>query len=117
MCFSIGTSNTKRPTSNIELEAGGRKFRCWAFNVGCSMFSNFSPARNPGFRHGWEFTFSLGGANGYDARMALMRILVDGYSLLHNWPELAPGQPRHSERARNELVHLLTRYHDTTGTP
>ena len=49
--------------------------------------------------------------------MALVRILVDGYSLLHNWPELAPGHPRHSERARNELVHVLTRYQDTTGTP
>ena len=49
--------------------------------------------------------------------MALMRILVDGYSLLHNWPELAPGQPRHSERARKELVQILTRYHDVTGTP
>ena len=24
--------------------------------------------------------------------MALVRILVDGYSLLHGWPELAPGQ-------------------------
>ena len=22
-------------------------------------------------------------------------LLVDGYSLLHNWPELRPGQPRH----------------------
>ncbi len=49
--------------------------------------------------------------------MALVRILVDGYRLLHNWPELAPGHPRHSERARNELVHVLTRYQDTTGTP
>ena len=49
--------------------------------------------------------------------MALMRILVDGYSLLHNWPELAPGRPRHSERARKELIHVLTRYHDATGTP
>jgi predicted RNA-binding protein with PIN domain len=49
--------------------------------------------------------------------MALVRILVDGYSLLHNWPELAPGQPRHSERARNELIHILTKYHDTTGEP
>jgi len=49
--------------------------------------------------------------------MALVRILVDGYSLLHNWPELAPGQPRHSERARDELIHVLTRYHDVTGTP
>lgn len=47
--------------------------------------------------------------------MALARILVDGYSLLHNWPELAPNQPRHSARARDELVHVLTRYHDATG--
>jgi uncharacterized protein len=49
--------------------------------------------------------------------MALVRILVDGYSLLHNWPELALGQPRHSERARDELVHVLTNYHDVTGEP
>jgi predicted RNA-binding protein with PIN domain len=47
--------------------------------------------------------------------MALARILVDGYSLLHNWPELAPGAARHSARAREELVHVLTRYHDATG--
>jgi len=49
--------------------------------------------------------------------MALVRILVDGYSLLHNWPELAPGRPRHSERARDELVQRLTQYHDVTGEP
>src|SRR6516162_3256748 len=49
--------------------------------------------------------------------MALARILVDGYSLLHNWPELAPGSARHSERARDELVEILTRYHDATGEP
>jgi len=49
--------------------------------------------------------------------MALVRILVDGYSLLHNWPELAPGRRRHSARAREELIHVLTRYHDATGTP
>jgi uncharacterized protein len=49
--------------------------------------------------------------------MALVRILVDGYSLLHNWPELAPGAARHSARAREELVHVLTRYHDATGEP
>ncbi|HVU07592.1 MAG TPA: NYN domain-containing protein [Verrucomicrobiae bacterium] len=49
--------------------------------------------------------------------MALVRILVDGYSLLHNWPELAAGAPRHSERARDELVQILTRYHDVTGEP
>jgi predicted RNA-binding protein with PIN domain len=49
--------------------------------------------------------------------MALARILVDGYSLLHNWPGLAPGQPRHSGRARDELIYVLTRYHDATGEP
>ncbi|HEX3720318.1 MAG TPA: NYN domain-containing protein [Verrucomicrobiae bacterium] len=49
--------------------------------------------------------------------MALVRILVDGYSLLHNWPELAPGKPRHSEDARAELIHILTLYQDASGTP
>jgi len=49
--------------------------------------------------------------------MALVRILVDGYSLLHSWPELAPRKPRHSAAAREELVYLLTRYHDAIGTP
>ena len=49
--------------------------------------------------------------------MALVRILVDGYSLLHGWPELAPAKPRHSAAARDELVHVLTRYHDAIGTP
>ena len=49
--------------------------------------------------------------------MALVRILVDGYSLLHNWPELAEDAPRHSARARDELIQILTRYHDATGEP
>jgi len=49
--------------------------------------------------------------------MALVRILIDGYSLLHSWPELAPGKPRHSASARGELVHVLTRYQDAIGTP
>lgn len=49
--------------------------------------------------------------------MALIRILVDGYSLLHNWPELAEGAPRHSEAARDALVDMLTQYHDADGTP
>jgi predicted RNA-binding protein with PIN domain len=47
--------------------------------------------------------------------MAFVRVLIDGYSLLHRWPELAPGQPRHSARARDELIHVLTRYHDASG--
>lgn len=49
--------------------------------------------------------------------MAIVRILVDGYSLLHNWPELAPGKPRHSAAARDELIHALTLYQDASGTP
>jgi uncharacterized protein len=49
--------------------------------------------------------------------MALVRILVDGYSLLHGWPELARGKPRHSQTAREELIHRLTQYRDANGTP
>lgn len=49
--------------------------------------------------------------------MALVRILIDGYSLLHGWPELAPGKPRFSAAARDELVHRLTLYRDAIGTP
>jgi predicted RNA-binding protein with PIN domain len=49
--------------------------------------------------------------------MALVRILVDGYSLLHGWPELAPGKARHSMAARDELVRRLTLYRDAIGTP
>lgn len=49
--------------------------------------------------------------------MSLVRILVDGYSLLHSWPELAPGQPRHAAAARDELIRLLMRYSDAVGTP
>ena len=49
--------------------------------------------------------------------MALIRILVDGYSLLHGWPELAEGKPRHSAAARDELIQILTQYQDASGTP
>jgi uncharacterized protein len=49
--------------------------------------------------------------------MALVRILVDGYSLLHHWPELAPGKPRHSMEARDELIRVLTLYRDATSIP
>ncbi len=49
--------------------------------------------------------------------MALVRILVDGYSLLHNWPQLARGKSRHSAAAREELIHALTQYRDAVGTP
>lgn len=46
-----------------------------------------------------------------------VRILIDGYSLLHSWPELAPGKPRHSAAAREELLFWLTQYRDAIGTP
>jgi len=49
--------------------------------------------------------------------MALVRILIDGYSLLHRWPELAPGAARHSERARDALVDIMQQYQDANGTP
>lgn len=49
--------------------------------------------------------------------MALVRILVDGYSLLHNWPALAPGKARHSAAAREALIRRLSHYYDTAGTP
>ena len=49
--------------------------------------------------------------------MALVRILVDGYSLLHGWPELAPREPRYSAAARDELVHVLRLYSDAVNTP
>ena len=49
--------------------------------------------------------------------MALVRILVDGYSLLHSWPQLAPGKARHSAVAREELINRLTQYYDACGTP
>ena len=49
--------------------------------------------------------------------MAIVRILVDGYSLLHNWQELARGKPRYSAAARSELIRRLTGYHDASGVP
>ncbi len=49
--------------------------------------------------------------------MALARILIDGYSLLHAWPEIAPGRARHSEAARDELIKKLRQYRDASHIP
>jgi predicted RNA-binding protein with PIN domain len=49
--------------------------------------------------------------------MALVRILIDGYSLLHAWPEIAPGEARHSMAARDGLIARVRKYQDCTGTP
>jgi predicted RNA-binding protein with PIN domain len=53
----------------------------------------------------------------YPVKVSMIRILIDGYSLLHNWEELAPGKARHSAAARDELVYVLRQYQDTIGTP
>jgi predicted RNA-binding protein with PIN domain len=47
----------------------------------------------------------------------LVRILVDGYSLLHAWPELARGKARYSAAARVELINTLRQYGDAIATP
>jgi predicted RNA-binding protein with PIN domain len=49
--------------------------------------------------------------------MAFVRILIDGYSLLHRWPELAAGKARYSAAARDELIGRLRLYQDAVGTP
>ncbi|MDE2682484.1 MAG: NYN domain-containing protein [Verrucomicrobiota bacterium] len=49
--------------------------------------------------------------------MAIVRILVDGYSLLHAWRDLAPGEARHSAHSRDALIAELTQYADSTHTP
>jgi predicted RNA-binding protein with PIN domain len=49
--------------------------------------------------------------------MPLVRILVDGYSLIHAWPDLAPGRARHSAAARAELIQRLSQYGDAISTP
>src|SRR5580765_5782355 len=64
-----------------------------------------------------RFSFPNDARAHYFCAMALVRILIDGYSLLHNWPELAPGRPRHSSAARDELIQRLTLYQDAIGTP
>jgi predicted RNA-binding protein with PIN domain len=49
--------------------------------------------------------------------MTLVRILVNGQDLLAHWKDPAPGKPRQSEAAREELIGWLTRYGDVTDTP
>jgi predicted RNA-binding protein with PIN domain len=49
--------------------------------------------------------------------MAVVRILVDGYSLLHQWTKLAPGKARYSAAARDELIRKMILYRDAIGVP
>ena len=49
--------------------------------------------------------------------MAIVRILVDGYSLLNSWPELAASHSPFSATARTALVHRMGRYRDAVNIP
>lgn len=42
-------------------------------------------------------------------------ILVDGYSMVFQWPELVAAQRRGIGAARDELIRLLTAFHDRKG--
>lgn len=53
----------------------------------------------------------------YPAGVALVRILIDGYSLLHAWRELSPRNAPHSAGAREALLAVLTQYQDACGIP
>jgi uncharacterized protein len=49
--------------------------------------------------------------------VVLVRILVDGYSLLHAAVELIQDHSPFSQTAREALIRLLTRYRDAVGVP
>ena len=72
---------------------------------GFSAPPRFSPLFPPG---AIDATLSL---------MPIVRILVDGYSLLHEWLDLAPSAARHTATAREALIQVLTQYQDATHTP
>ena len=57
------------------------------------------------------------GCGPYFQSVALVRILIDGDSLLHEWRTLAPGPSRFSAAAREALITVLTRYADAHSTP
>jgi uncharacterized protein len=110
MCWTIGKEELVMGKSLKAISmVGGTASPAHRFGTGSFCRSATSPAA----------LFSVFQANAWAVwfRMALVRILVDGYSLLHSWPELAPGRARHSAAARDELVRRLTLYQDATGTP
>ena len=47
----------------------------------------------------------------------IVRIIIDGYNLLHAWKEIAPKKVRYSEDARQELIKVLTWYSDASISP
>ena len=48
--------------------------------------------------------------------MAIEHILVDGYSILHQWPELKKARLHNMAAGRQALIHLLTQFQDCNGT-
>jgi hypothetical protein len=42
-------------------------------------------------------------------------LIVDGHSMIFQWPELRALHQRRSGAARDELIRLLTRYQDASG--
>ena len=42
-------------------------------------------------------------------------LLVDGHSVIFQWPELSDLHARNTMAAREELIQILTRYRDDTG--
>ncbi len=54
---------------------------------------------------------ALHGAMKYEAD----HLLVDGYSIIYAWPSLRTTLRRSLERARDQLVTVLTRLQDATG--
>ncbi len=47
--------------------------------------------------------------------MAIEHILVDGYSIVHQWAELKKARLHSLAAARQALILLLTRFHDCHG--
>jgi predicted RNA-binding protein with PIN domain len=48
-------------------------------------------------------------------RMQGTHVLVDGYSMVFQWPELVAARKRGLGAARDELVRMLTAFHDRSG--
>lgn len=49
--------------------------------------------------------------------MAIVRILIDGYSLLNSWPDLTAGHSPFSATARAALIQRMGQYRDAVNIP
>lgn len=48
--------------------------------------------------------------------MSARVLVVDGHSMIFQWPELRKLHAKNTASAREQLVRLLTRYRDSSGT-